>query len=161
MFYSVSHFSHFSISHIIPGPPVCISHFPHFSLFLTLFQVLQCVCPIFHVFQVSRHNPGPTGNISNYSRFSVFLNIFQVLQCSFLTFHVFECFSPYSRSNCVCVHFFFFFGQFSRDIPGPTVRIAHFSCFLLFIAIFQVLKCAFLIFHVLQCLSPYSRSHSV
>jgi hypothetical protein len=44
--------------------------------------------------------------------------------------HIFECFSPYSRSNSVCVSFCMFFS---------------------FLAIFQVLQGAFLIFHVFQC----------
>ena len=34
-------------------------------------------------------------------------------------------------------------------------------CFFNFLAIFQVRKCTFLIFHVFQCFLPYSRSYSV
>ncbi|KRX48107.1 hypothetical protein T09_3909, partial [Trichinella sp. T9] len=68
----------FSVSHHIPGPTVCISHFP---VFLAIFQVIQCLCLIFHVFQFSRHNPGP---------------IF--LECVLLILPVFQCFLPYSRS---------------------------------------------------------------
>ena len=74
---SFSMFSHFS-SHI-PGPTQNIPHFSTFSVFLTIFQVLQCVCVSFFTF-VS------------------FLAIFQALQCTFLIFHLFQCFSLYSRS---------------------------------------------------------------
>ena len=55
----------------------------------------------------------------------------------------------------------FTFFSVSRHIPGPTVCISHFSRFSVFLAIFQVLQCAFLIFHVFQCFLPYSRSYSV
>ena len=39
--------------------------------------------------------------------------------------------------------------------------LSHFSRFFNFLAIFQVRKCTFLIFHVFQCFLPYSRSYSV
>ncbi|KRY64285.1 hypothetical protein T4D_11197 [Trichinella pseudospiralis] len=55
----------------------------------------------------------------------------------------------------------------SRHTPGPTLCIS-FPTFLLFLAIFQVRQCAFLIFHVLNVshqtpdpnvfFLPYSRS---
>ena len=78
-----------------------------------------------------------------YPTFSVFLTIFHVLKCVFLIFRDF---------------------QFSRHIQGPTVCISHFSRFSMissffkssecssfsmifsFLAIFQVLQCAFLFF---------------
>ena len=41
-------FFHFSCH--IPVPTMCISHFPPFSVFLTIFQVIQCLCLIFHVY---------------------------------------------------------------------------------------------------------------
>jgi hypothetical protein len=37
--------------------------------------------------------------------------------------------------------------QFSHDISGPTVRISHFSCVSVILAIFHVLQCVFLIFY--------------
>ena len=43
----------------------------------------------------------------------------------------------------------------------PIVCLSHFSRFFNFLAIFQVRKCTFLIFHVFQCFLPYSRSYSV
>jgi hypothetical protein len=117
----------FSVSRHIPGPAVCISHFPSFSVLLAIFQVLQWVCLILHVFnfltifsflqsafliiqafQYSRNIPWPTVCVSHFPCFSVFLDIFQVLQCVFLIFHVF---------------------QFSCYIPGLTVCISHFQVF--------------------------------
>ena len=80
----------FSVSRHIPCPTVCISHFSRFSVFLDVFQILQCRCFIFHVFQFSCHIPGPTVCISHFSRFSVFLAIFQVIQCLCLIFHCFH-----------------------------------------------------------------------
>ena len=94
----------------------------------------------------------------NFPTFSVFLAIFHVLNCVFLIFRDF---------------------QYSCHIPGPSVGISHFSCFLVislffksssgsfsfsiifsFLAIFLVLQCTFLnippfslffaIFHVLK-----------
>ena len=38
----------------------------------------------------------------------------------------------------------------SCHIPGPTVSLSHFPRFTIFLAIFQVMPCAFLIFHVFQ-----------
>ena len=44
-------FTFFSVSRHMPGPKVCVSHYSRFSVFLAIFQVLQCVLFIFHVFQ--------------------------------------------------------------------------------------------------------------
>ena len=123
----VSHFPRFfQFSRHNPGPTIWVCHFscwsvlsPYsrsysvhfsflpFSLFLAIFQVLQCVCLIFHVFQFSHHTAGPTLGISHFPGFLVFLAI--------------------SRSNSVCVLF---------------------STFFSFLAIFQVLMCTILLFHV-------------
>ena len=51
-----------------------------------------------------------------------------------------EVFLPYSTSYCMCVSF---------------------STFFIFLTIFQVLKCTFLIFHVFPCLSLYTSSYYV
>ena len=64
-FFSVSHhilcpimpvslFPCLSVFHHDPGPTVCVSHFPRFSVFLAIFQVLQFVFLILHVFQFFR-----------------------------------------------------------------------------------------------------------
>ena len=74
----------FSVSRHIPCHTVFISHFPHFSVFLAIFQVIKCVCLIFHVFLVSCHIPSPTVCISHFLCFSVFLALFQILKCPFL-----------------------------------------------------------------------------
>ena len=91
-----------------------------FSLYLAIFQVLPYEILIFLLCQFSRHNPGPTVCVSHVPRCSVFL--------------------PYSRSNIVCVSFSMLFS---------------------FLAILQVLQCTFIIFHVFHSFSLYSRSYHV
>jgi len=58
---------------------------------------------------------------------------------------------------CFSVVFFFFFLPYSRSY---SVRFS-FSTFFSSLAIFQVLCCAFLIFHLLHCFWLYSMSNSV
>ena len=111
--------------------------FYSFVSFLTIFHVLQCAFLIFLV------------------RF--FLAIFMVLQCAFLIFHVFQCFLPFSRSYRVYVSFSTLL-NFLAKIQVSNPHISHFS---LFLTIFQVLQCAFLIFHGFSCFSAYSRCYSV
>ena len=136
-------FNFFQFCRHFPGPTVCMSHIPrfsgfkpysrswsvHFSLctFFTvsrIFQLLQCVCLLFHVFQFSRHIPGAPLCVSHFTCFSGF--------------------SPYSRSY----HDFLMFllCQFSRHIQGHYIVCFSFSKFFKFLAIFQVLQWAFLIF---------------
>ena len=126
----------------------------------------------------------------SFSTFICFRSKFQVLQYAFLIFHEFCCFSPYSKSYSVhfsfysfssflpysssftfCVSFSTFFSFFCLFVfcflcfffhyPGPTVCISHFSTYLSFLAISQLLKCEFHIFHILQCFSPYSIAYSM
>jgi len=121
--YSLSYSVHFSFSMFFRVschslcPTVCVSHFPHCSLFLVIFQFLQCVRNIFDVFQVSSRIPDPTVCIFHFPRFSEFLAIFQVLQFVFLFFHVFKCFSPYSRPTVCVSHLPLgqFFSPYSRS----------------------------------------------
>ena len=106
---------------------------------LAIFQILQCVCIIFNVFQfsghiqvlevhfsfftfffVSRHIPDPTMWVYHFSCWSIY--------------------SPYSRSNSVCVSS---------------------STFFSFLGIFYVLQCVFPILHVFHCFSSHSRSYHV
>ena len=94
-----------------PGPRLCISHFPHFGVFLAILQIKLCLCLILHFFQC-------------FLPYSRFYNVHFI-------FHVFECFSPYSRSNCVCFSFYSFFSV-SRHIPGPSLFVSYFPCFLVF-----------------------------
>ena len=100
-------------------------------------------------FSVSRHIHGPTVCVSHFPGFLTFHAIFQVLQCTFIFFHVFQCFPPYSKSYHVRFSFSSFVCFFCH-ITGPTVWVSNFSCFLRFLAIFQVLPCLFLIFLVCQ-----------
>ena len=116
---------------------------------------------------VSRHFPRPTMRVSHitclsfyspysssysvcvsFSTFSDFIDIFQVLHCAFLTLYIFQSFLPYSRSYSVRFSFYTLFFRFSRNIPDPKVCVSHYSRFSVFLAIFQVLPCEFLIFLV-------------
>ena len=84
----------FQFSRHILWTRLCISHFPCFSVFLAIFQVVQCV------FLIS-------------PLFTVFLAIYQVLPCDFLIFLTchFSCHIPGPTvCVCVCVSFSTFFG---------------------------------------------------
>ena len=96
---------------------MCVSHFACFSVFLAIFQFLQCAFLIFHVSQC----------------FSPFSRSYSVC---FLIFHVFRCFLPYSMSYLI-LHVF----QFSRHNTIPTVWISNILCFSLYLAILQVQEC--------------------
>ena len=110
---------------------------------------------------VSRHIPGQTVFVSHLSRFSVFLpySMSYNVHLSFFRF-----FSTLARIQVYRVYFSFFtFFNVSSHILGLTVFVSHFARFSVFLAIFQVLPCVFLIF--LHCqfyfFLPYSRSFSV
>ena len=123
--------------------------------------------------------------ISHFSSFSVFLVLLHVYKFVFLIFREFSVFSPWSRSYSVPFPFSTFLSV-SRHIPGQTVFVSHFPrfsvfspysrsnsvfvsffTFFSFLAIFHVLECEFLIFHVFQfsrhnpgsivCISHFSR----
>jgi hypothetical protein len=104
----ISHFRDFQFSRHFPGPTVCISHFSRFSVISSFFKsssgsfsfsMIFSFLAIFHLLQWT---------FLNFPPFSVFLYIFHVLKCEFPIFRDF---------------------QFSRNIPGPTVCISHFSRF--------------------------------
>ena len=133
-----------------------MSHFPHFSVLLKIFQVIQCLCFIFHVFQFSCHIPSKRVFLFHFPHFSFFsryyrsysvfltfstfcicLAIYQVLQFAFLIFHVIHCFSPYSSSYGVCYPFLLVFSV-SCHIPGTTILVSHFSPFSVFLSIFRI-----------------------
>ena len=60
------------------------------------------------------------------------------------------------------MHFSFFtYFTVSCNIPGPTVRVSHFACFSVFLAIFHVIPCEFLIFLVCQFLAIFQVLQSV
>ena len=101
---------------------------------------LKCVFLIFRDFHFSQHVLCPTLCISHFSRFLVissffkssrgcfsfsmlfsFLAILHVLQWTFLIFHFFSVFlAIFHVLKCVFLIFRYF--QFSRHIPGPSVR---------------------------------------
>ena len=156
-----SYFIFFSVSSSIVGCTVFVSHFARFSVIfaifqalpceflifllcqvlLDIFQVLQCLCSIFHFFQWFLPYSRSYHISFSFSSFDIFLAIFQVLKWVCIPFHVF---------------------QFFQHILVPVVWISHsFFSFSSFIAIFHVLQCAFLIFHPFQFFSTYSRSYSV
>ena len=145
----VSHFPWFSVFSPYSRPTVCISHFSRFSVFLAIFHVLQCVflifhdfqfschtpCPtvcifILHVFIVSRHIPDKTVFVSHFSRFSVFLPYSSSYSVPFSFSTLLLFLDIFQVKKCLCLFFFFTFFSF--------------------FVIFQFLKCAFLIFHVLN-----------
>ena len=111
--------------------------------FLSILHVLEC--------------------ISNFLRFWVFFGIVLVKQCLWLLFHFlkFPCHNPGPR---VCISHFshlLYFSTCSRSYSVWVSFSTYFSFFFFFFATFQVLHCAFFIFHVFQCFSRYSMSKSV
>jgi hypothetical protein len=168
-----------SFSPFFSFPTVCIFHISRFSMFLTLFQYLQCVFLTLHFFQcflpyfMSYHVSFSFSLFVSFLTkmqvlmcvclilhvFSVFLAIFQVIQC-LCPFPCLSVFSPQSRSYRVYYSYFTFI-TVSRHIPGPTVCVSHFKCFFSFLTIIQVLWSIFTILHVFQCFSQYSRSYNI
>ena len=68
--------------------------------------------------------------MSHFAKFSFFSTYSILIWCAFLIFHVLQWFSTHFTSYSVCFSFSMIFS---------------------FLAIFQVLHCAFLFFHVFQC----------
>jgi hypothetical protein len=136
-YYSVclSFSTFFQFSRHIIGQTVFWSHFLPFSIFLAIFPVLLWEFLMYFIFQ--------------------FFAIFQVLQCTLLIFCLIQCFSPYLGQTVFVSHFprFSVFLPYSRS---NTVCVS-FSTFFSFLAIFQVLECGSLTFHVFLCFLPYSR----
>ena len=77
------------------------------------------------------------------------LNIRQVLQCVFIFFSCFSELPWHISLPTLCVYHFPWF-QFSQLILGPTLYISHFPGLWVFLAVFHVLQCVFLIFHDFQ-----------
>ena len=124
--------------------------------FIGIFQVLQWAFSFFMFFSVSRHIPCHTVFVSHFPLFSV---------------------SCHTLGPAVCIFHFPTFFSVSCHISSPTMWVSHllrlpqfspysrsynvsfsFSLLIIFLTVFQVLQWAFLIFHVFQCFSPYSRS---
>ena len=155
----------------------CVS-FSSFFRFLAITSSYSVYLSFLTHFRISWHIPGPTVCVSNFARFSVFSPSSRSYSVYFSFFTFFSVSSNFS-SPTVCVFILHAF-QFSRHLPGLRVYIYHFSCFqcffpysrnyhvslffftfLSFLAIIQVLQCAFLTFQVIQCFSPYSMSNSI
>jgi hypothetical protein len=98
------------------------------------------LCTIFHfLFQVSRHVPCPTRWFSHFLSWSVFLPFSRSYSLHFSFLHISMILAIFYVLPCVCLIFHVF--QFSPHNPN--------------------LKCTFLIFHLIQCFSPYSRLYNV
>ena len=169
-------FSSSSVSCCFLCSAVCVSYFMLFSVFLVIFwvltceflffvlfcqffffaifQVLQCLCLIFHVFQFSHHSAGQC--------LCLFFHVFQVSRhipyprVCVSHFPSFSVFSPYFRSYTLWVSISTYFSFFAIFQFLECVFLI--STFFGFLAVIQVAQCVFLILHVFQCFSPYSRS---
>jgi hypothetical protein len=124
----------------------------------------------FTCFSVSCHIPRQTGFVSHFLGFFHFSHHIIVSTVN-IFYPDFLCFSSYFRSYSVHFSFSTFFSFFS--ISAPTVCVSHFqpfsvslpyyrsysvhlsfSTFFSILAIFRVLQCEFLIFHVFSFLLP-------
>jgi hypothetical protein len=118
------------------------------SVFLPYSSSYSVHSSFFTFFSASRHIPGHTVFVSHFPHFSVF--------------------SPKSRSYIVYFSYFTFF-PVSRHISGPTIWVSHFlplsffspysrsyivcysfSTFSVFLTIFHVLSCEFLILFIFK-----------
>ena len=135
---------------------MCISHF--FTFFSVSTHILSLtVC--FSYSTVFCFLPYSMPYIVHFSLFTFFrfLSIFHVLQCAFLFFHVFHNFFLPKCHVLQRAFLILTFLSFSHHVPSTTVCISHFPRFSIFLAIFQVLNCPFLIFYVFQ----FSRHNQV
>jgi hypothetical protein len=124
-----------------------IFHF--FWEFLAIFQFTQCLCFISHIIEISRHIPGPTGFASHFQHFP-FFSPYSISYLVHFSFSTYLSVSRHIAGARVCVSHFLDF-QFSCHTPVPTfstfptVFMSNFSIFLVFLAIYHVLQCVFLI----------------
>jgi len=123
--FSVSMF--FTVSRHIPAHTLFVSHFARFSGFV--FSGFFFVVVVLFLFFLPL-----SSSYSVHFTFFRILGIFYFLVFAFFFFQVLQCFSPYSMSYNVCVSFSAFFG---------------------FLAIFRVLQCVFLIFHISMFLAIF------
>jgi hypothetical protein len=106
----------------------CVSHFPSFSVILAIFLVLPCEFLILLVCQFYRHFPGHTVFVSHFPRLSVFSPQSRPYGVYFFIFHVFQYFLPYFRFYNVHFSFFMIFSV-SHHIQGHTNFLSHFPRF--------------------------------
>ncbi|SFW05321.1 Uncharacterised protein [Chlamydia abortus] len=119
-------FSFLAIFHVLQWT---FLNFPPFSVFYAIFHFLKCVFLIFSDFQFSRHIPGPSVCISHFSRFLVILSFFK------------------TSSGCFSFSMIFSFLAILQVLQWTFLNFPYFSVFL---AIFPVLNCVFLIFRDFQ-----------
>ena len=114
--------------------------FHGFSVFLAIFQFLQCVCFSFCMFfRVSRHISYPTMWVS----------------------HFFVCqFSSHILGPTMWVSPFLCWSLFSTYSRSYNVHYS-FSGFSVLISIFQVIHCLWLLFHAFSVFLPYFMSYHV
>ena len=163
-------FRDFQFSRHIPGPTVCISHFSRFSVFrhFSSRQVDVSHFPWFSVFLP--YSTSYSGHFKFSTFFSFPCHISRPKVC-ISHFPWFSVFSPYSRSYCVHFSFFTFCSDFIIfQVFTWMFQIFHdfqFSCifhvlqwtllnfppFSVFLAVFHLLKCVFLIFRDFQSVS--------
>ncbi len=137
-------FSFLAIFHVLQWIFLNFSNF-FFQFSSLIFHVLKCVFyfPWFSVFFL--HSRSFSVHFSFFTLFSDFA-IFQVAKWMFLIFHDFQ-FSYYIPRPTVDISKFSTFFQFSSAIFHVLKCVFSFSVIFSFLAIFQVLQCAFLIFH--------------
>jgi hypothetical protein len=129
---------------------VCVSHVPLFSVFF-FFYIFQVPQYAFLMFTVSQCF---STYVTSYSVcFSFCINFrFLSILLVFLIFQVFQCLFGFLWFFFVCVFFcvFFFFAIYQ-------VLKCVFLIFIIFsfLAILYFLQCALLIFYVFQCFPPY------
>ena len=124
---SFSFCTFFNVSRHIASHTMWVFHFPCWSVFLPYSRSYSVYFLFFTFFSVSCHIPGNTLFVSHFPRFS-FLAKIKVLQCLFQISRIFHCFSPYFMSYYLNIIFLF----------------------VSFLAIFQVVQCLCLIFHIWQ-----------
>ena len=141
-----SFWTFFTVSHHNPGFTVSVSQFPCFSLFSPYsrsYSVHFCFSRFFFL---------PYSRLyrvvfSNF-KFCSFLRKIQVLRCAFLIFRVFSisCHNPGPK---VFISHFPRFSVFCT-YPGHRACFFLFSCFSILPAMFHVIQCLCLIFHLFQ-----------
>jgi hypothetical protein len=138
---SVSPFPRSQCSRHIPGPTVCNFHFSIFSVFLAIFQFIQCLCLNFHVFKFSQQNPRYTVCIAQYFTYST-------VSC-----HI--------SVSTVCVSHFAHFSVFLPQSSSYTVCFSYLKFFTVSYLPYSMSYSVILISHTFQCFSPYFLSYYV
>jgi hypothetical protein len=105
----------------------------------------------FMFFNISRHISLPKESYSHFPWFAVFSPYSSSYNVHFTVFTFFSDFVIFQDVKWMFLIFHDF--QFSCLVPCPTEDISHFPAFSFFLAIFHVLLCVFLIFHIFRYLA--------